>query len=94
MAPDMIGTVMSTGSASPAVMRKWSSPDEVAFPLGAIFQALDTGKLLAAAPAMFAMAAAIVATSVARKFIRLLRQARPGGFRGALAIEKAIRLRP
>ena len=52
----MMGTVMSTGLASPAVIRKCSEPDDVALPLGAMFHAFDTGKLLAA-PAICAMAA-------------------------------------
>ena len=55
-APDMMGTVMSTGLAAPAVIRKCSSPDEVALPLGATFHAFETGKLFAA-PAICAMAA-------------------------------------
>lgn len=68
-APDMMGMVMSTGLASPAVIRKCSSPDEVALPLGATFHALDTGKLLAA-PAICAMAA-IEAMSMRRIIFNL-----------------------
>src|SRR6185436_3692039 len=68
--PDMMGTVISTGSASPAVIRKCSSPEDVASPLGATFHAFDTGKLLAA-PATCTMAAATAVMSALRIFIRL-----------------------
>src|SRR3954463_3818585 len=91
LAPDMMGTVISTGSSPPGVTRKCNRPVDAACPLGAIFHAFETGKLLAAF-ANRAMAATIETMNMARIFIPWLRQARPGGFRGAPAFEKAIRL--
>ena len=74
-----------TGSPpSPGVMRNNNSPLDAALPEGEMFQAPDSGGLLAANAAAQNRVEAVsrTATFMLRLTFRF-RQARPGGFRGA-----------